>query len=197
MNISELVVATKNRGKVREIEAALGTTGIRIISLDECGAIPEPVEDGATFLDNALLKARYYMHATGKPCLADDSGLEVDVLNGAPGVLSARYAGENATTAERNAKLLKELAGVPDIERTARFCCAMVVMSVNEQYIESIGTCEGLIMAEPRGNGGFGYDPLFFSLDANQGMAELDMQAKNTISHRGKALRQIVEKLAG
>ena len=178
MNINQLVVATKNRGKIREIEAALGATGIRVISLDECGDIPEPVEDGATFLDNALLKARYYMLATGKPCLADDSGLEVDALNGAPGVLSARYAGDDATTAERNAKLLRELADVPEIARTARFCCAMVIMNIDEKYIAAEGACEGLIMREQRGADGFGYDPLFFSLAADKGMAELSMSEK-------------------
>ena len=197
MHLTELVVATKNRGKIREIQAALAQTGIRVISLVECGDIPEPVEDGATFLDNSLLKAGYYMRATGKPCLADDSGLEVDALNGEPGVLSARYAGDHATTAERNAKLLQALVDIPEIERTARFCCAMVIMNIDEKYIAAEGACEGLIMTEPRGADGFGYDPLFFSLDANQGMAELSMSEKNLISHRGKALRQIVEKLTG
>ena len=195
MRITELVIATKNRGKISEIEAALADLPIRVWSLAEFGDIPEPVEDGATFLENALLKARYYLRATGKPCLADDSGLEVDALGGAPGVLSARYAGDNASTAERNAKLLQELTGVPGNQRTARFCCAMVIMDTDEQYLETLGTCEGLIMCEALGKSGFGYDPLFFSLDANKGMAELSMVEKNLISHRGKALREIVGQL--
>jgi len=196
MHFTELVVATNNRGKIQEIESALADLPIQVLSLAKYGDIPEPLEDGATFLENALLKARYYVRATGKPCLADDSGLEVDALDGAPGVLSARYAGDNATTAERNAKLLREMADVPEIDRTARFCCAMVIMDTDEQYLVAEGACEGLIMSEPRGAAGFGYDPLFFSLDASKAMAELSMAEKNLISHRGKALRAIVVKLS-
>lgn len=195
MHITELVVATKNRGKIREIEGALRGLNIRVLSLADFGEIPEPLEDGLTFFDNALLKARYYVHATGKACLADDSGLEVDVLDGAPGVLSARYAGENATTAERNAKLLRELATVPLAMRTARFCCAAVLMAEDEQYVAGTGICEGLIMDSPHGTDGFGYDPLFFSLDAGKGMAELTMAEKNAISHRGRALCALVRQL--
>ena len=195
LKVRELVIATKNPGKIHELEQMLAGTGIAVAPLGACGDIPEPIEDGTTFMANALLKAEYYCRATGKPCLADDSGLEVDALGGAPGVLSARYAGEGATPEQRNAKLLDALSAVHGVQRTARFCCAAVVMNTDGSYIAAEGSCEGVIMDAPSGHGGFGYDPLFFALDAGRGMAELSAEAKNAISHRGRALRALLAKM--
>ena len=195
--------ATSNEHKVAEVRAILGALGISVRSLgDVATALAEPVEDGATFEDNARLKARYYAQALGVTCVAEDSGLEVDALGGAPGVYSARYSGEGGPRAQRdqanNEKLLRELSGVPAERRQARFVCVASVSEPTGRIVaEARGTYEGIIAAEARGSGGFGYDPLLFLPDRGCTSAELSAEEKHARSHRGKAFRALAEQLAG
>ncbi len=193
------MVATANRGKVAEIRSALGFEGWELVTAADLGAEPLDVEEtGATFEENARLKAHAYREAFGCAALADDSGLEVDALGGEPGVYSSRYAGPGATDADNNAKLLEELAGVADAGRGARFRCVMVF--VDEDGAETVvsGACEGSIAHEGRGEGGFGYDPLFLpTATPGHSMAELGREEKSAISHRGAALRALREALGG
>lgn len=193
--MKEIVVATKNAGKVAEIAAALAPLNLTVRPVSYYGDIAEPEETGQTFADNAILKARYYASQTGKPCLADDSGLEVDGLSGAPGVYSARYSGENATDAANNNKLLDELSRQPEAKRSARFRCVLAFCNTAGQVITADGTCEGVILEVARGNGGFGYDPLFYIAAYGKTLAEMTVAEKNAISHRGKALVAMVAKL--
>jgi XTP/dITP diphosphohydrolase len=196
------LVASRNPGKVREIRQILGGLGVEWAGLDEVSPPPEPEENGATFADNARRKALHYARALGRWCLADDSGLEVDALGGAPGVRSARYAEERlvpgadkaARDAANNGKLLAALAGVPDDRRTARFVCHVAMADEKGVLAEAEGAVEGRIGRAPRGDSGFGYDPLFLLADGRT-MAELDAEAKNRISHRGRALRRLAETL--
>lgn len=192
-----ICIATGNAHKVSEIEAAFSGTPWKFVALGELGTFPEPVEDGTTFLDNARIKARAAVANTGLPCLADDSGLEVDALDGRPGVRSSRYAGENATDAQNNALLLEELAGVPAERRTARFRTVLVLLYPNGDEITAEGSVEGVMGTRPRGNEGFGYDPLFYPnvYGGKVTMAELSMAQKNAISHRGNALANLRDKL--
>jgi len=191
--MKELVVATRNRGKLLEIQAVLDG----IVGTVRCAAdfadFPETIEDGLTFQENALKKAREAMLFTGLPALADDSGLVVDVLDGRPGVYSARFAGEGAGDAANNRQLLEELDGVPEIRRQAAFVCvlAYVTPSGTEQVFS--GRVGGAILTSARGEGGFGYDPLFLVDGFERTMAELSLQEKNAISHRGQALQQFRE----
>jgi XTP/dITP diphosphohydrolase len=158
--------------------------------------LEEPVEDGLTLLDNAWIKARSVHERTGLPALADDTGLEVDALNGAPGVYSSRFAGETATYADNNAKLLKLLEGIPPDRRTARFRCVAAFVDENvEAWTE--GACEGVILNSLRGGSGFGYDPLFYVTELGKTLAECGMAEKNRISHRGRAFRRMAERLNG
>lgn len=182
----KLVIATGNKGKISEIRELLNDIPIDILSLTHFPGMPEIIEDGATFLDNALIKARFTAKFTGHPSLADDSGLEVDALSGKPGVLSARYA---PTTEERNYKLLKELESVPDHLRTARFVCALALARPDGFEWSTTGTCEGSITYSVSGDGGFGYDPVFYYQPLGKTFAELSREEKNSVSHRGKALR--------
>lgn len=192
----EIVVATKNAGKVKEIAGYFAELPVRVRSLAECGDYPDVIEDGTTFEENAIKKATEYAKATGCFCLADDSGLEVDALNQAPGVYSARYAGEQATDLENNKKLLKNLQDVPPEKRTARFRCALVLADPNGKVLlTESGTCEGIILETGRGSDGFGYDPLMFIPRLNKTLAEISMEEKNQISHRGQALRNLTKKL--
>ncbi len=185
----KLVIATHNQGKVKEIRELFSRYYDTIVSLRDEGVAFEVPENGATFEANARQKALDYAEALpGRDVLADDSGLEVDALNGAPGVYSARYAGENATDAENNALLLKNLAGVPEKARTARFKCCTALVRGGE-VIAASGACEGRILTEARGEGGFGYDPLFYVEEYDKTFAELTMEEKNALSHRGRALR--------
>lgn len=193
----EIVIASKNSGKVAEIAAALRDFPVKVVSLAELGNVPEAVEDGATFAENALLKARFYASYTGKACLADDSGLEVDALNGAPGVHSARYAGEAATDEQNNAKLLASLADKGLTESAARFRCVLAFVDTDGVVITADGVCEGRILNVPRGRGGFGYDPLFYLPELGKTLAEIDVAEKNRISHRGAALRNLADRLDG
>lgn len=195
--MKEIVIASKNKGKIAEIMAAFENLEVKVISLDAFDGVPDAVEDGATFAENALIKARFYANITGKACLADDSGLEVDALGGAPGVYSARYAGEAATDAANNAKLLAELREVNGQGSHARFCCALAFVDLNGQAITCDGFCEGKILEAPSGRGGFGYDPLFYIEELAASMGQIALEEKNKISHRGVALKMMAEKLAG
>lgn len=198
-----LVLATRNPGKVREITAALGELAAGVLPLGQFADIAEPAETGATFATNARDKALYYAAATGQWCLAEDSGLAVDALDGAPGVLSARYAAERCPAgADRatidqanNTKLLEALAGVPAERRTARFVCHLALAGEGRILIETFDTVEGLIAEAPRGGGGFGYDPLFVIPSLGRTTAELRGEQKNALSHRGKAVRHFAHLL--
>lgn len=187
-----VVLASNNAGKVREIGLLLAAAHIRVVPQGEY-AVPEVDETGLTFVENALLKARAAACHSGLPAIADDSGLEVDALRGAPGIYSARYAGPKATDQANLLKVLAELEGVPAPERTARFQCVLVYLRHAEDPTPLIcqGTWEGSILAEPRGTKGFGYDPIFFVPTHGCSSAELDPDTKNRISHRGQALRHL------
>lgn len=193
--MKELVIATRNAGKLREIRHLLEGAGIVVLGLDVFPDIPDIEEDGATFAANAVKKAETVASLTGRPCLADDSGLTVAALDGEPGVHSARYAGVQGDDAANNSRLLRELAGVPEDCRQAAFCCVMAlsVPGVATQLFE--GRVAGRILTAPRGNDGFGYDPLFLVDGFDQTMAELSLPEKNRISHRGQALRKVVATL--
>ncbi|HNS73185.1 MAG TPA: XTP/dITP diphosphatase [bacterium] len=194
-----LLLATRNRDKVEEIREALAGLEIDLLTVDELGPLPEVIEDQETLKGNAIKKAATLASLSGLLSLADDTGLEVDALNGAPGVYSSRYSGENATYAENVTRLLSELEGVRPAERTARFRCVIAI--ADARGVETVdGVCEGLIIDEPRGTGGFGYDPVFMVPDTGKTMAELSMAEKNRISHRGRALarmRVVLEKRLG
>ena len=188
-----LLIATSNMGKVREISEALRDFDLEIKTLKDYCEINPPEETGKTFFENAYLKAKYYTEKTGLMCLADDSGLEVDILNGAPGIYSSRFAGENATDEENNKKLLALLQGIPLEKRKARFVCVIVVYHPSGKYIKTEGTWEGLIGFEPKGSHGFGYDPIFLVPEYNyeKTAAELPIEEKSRLSHRGRALEAL------
>lgn len=192
----ELVVATRNAGKLREIRHLLEGEGIAVLGLDAFPALPEVVEDGVTFAANAAKKAETIACLTGRSCLADDSGLTVEALGGEPGVHSARYAGSQGDDAANNARLLRELAGVPENRRQAAFCCVMALCLAGEPTRLFEGRVAGRILDTPRGTDGFGYDPLFLVDGFDRTMAELPVAEKNRISHRGQALRQVVVALS-
>jgi XTP/dITP diphosphohydrolase len=194
--MSELVVATRNAGKLREIRHLLEGAGVAVLGLDAFPELPEVIEDGDTFAANAAKKAETVARLTGRPCLADDSGLTVEALNGEPGVHSARYAGEQGNDEANNARLLEELAGVPDDRRQGAFCCVMALCRPGQPTCFFEGRVEGRILRASRGTGGFGYDPLFLVDGFGRTMAELPLEEKNRISHRGQALRQVVAALA-
>lgn len=188
----KVIVATKNQGKVRDFATFFQELGWQWEALPP--SAPSVVEDGLTFEDNAMKKAQAYFdgeHAV----LADDSGLEVDALGGAPGLFSARYAGENASDAENNQKLLTELLYVPMSKRRARFVCTLVLLRPNQAPLIVNGTVNGVILPEARGVGGFGYDPLFLPDGEERTMAELSAARKNEISHRGRAMTQLLDHL--
>ena len=188
------ITASKNKKKIAELNRILIPLGIEAKTENELGvAIPEVEENGVTFADNAKLKAVSAMKATGLPAVADDSGLCVDALSGAPGVYSARYGGENTNDEINNKKLLSELSDIPQQKRTARFVSAVCVAFPNGDFFEANGSVEGVIGFAPSGEGGFGYDPLFFVGDKS--FAELTPDEKDAISHRGKALRALQVKL--
>ena len=196
-----ILVATTNPGKVRELRSMLGDD-VEWKSLADFPDVSEVEEDGSTFAENARKKATEYALATGLWTLADDSGLVVDALGGAPGVNSARFSGQRAAGADRktvdrknNEKLLSLLKDVPEEKRTARFVCSLCLARPGEVLMETQGTVEGRIAAEPAGSGGFGYDPLFFVPSLGRTVAQLDDAQKNAISHRGNALRKLVPQL--
>jgi XTP/dITP diphosphohydrolase len=187
----EVIVATRNKGKIREIREALKGLGLRIYGLNDFSDAPEIEEDGKSFTENALKKARFYSKHFGKLAIADDSGLEVNSLKGLPGVYSARYVREGASSQENNQKLLREMQDVPISKRGARFKCIIAVVSPDGREAFAEGACKGRIGFKEKGKKGFGYDPLFILPNDGKTMAELSLEAKNRISHRGKALRKI------
>jgi XTP/dITP diphosphohydrolase len=191
-----IVLASGNRGKLRELDDLLAPLGHDVITQAEFG-VDSPPETGTTFLENALLKARHAAKETGLPALADDSGIEVDALDGRPGIHSARYAGETATDIENVRKLLVELMGVAADLRTARYQCVVVLVRAADDPdpIVAYGTWEGRILTMPRGTGGFGYDPVFVPQGLDQSAAELDSARKNQLSHRGQALEALIDRL--
>lgn len=194
--MTTLLIATSNPGKVAELAAMLKDLDCRVIGFADLPEIPPTVEEtGQTFAENALLKAEHYHRLTGLTALADDSGLEVDALDGRPGVYSARYGGENLSSAEQIQLLLGELKNVPDHKRTARFVCSIALVGYGLKRIFE-DRCEGLIAREPRGNGGFGYDPVFIDAELGLTFAELTREEKAPRSHRGKALQQARKFLA-
>ena len=190
-----LVLATKNQGKIREIEKILRMPGLQFRSLLDYPDLPDIQEDGQTFLENAFKKAQACAQATSRPTLADDSGLEVDCLNGAPGIYSARFSGTEATDEANNRKLLSLLEGIPEERRTARFVCRMVLYLPEGTWVGTEGFCQGTITHAPTGEHGFGYDPIFYLPEFNKTMAELPLEEKNRISHRAQALQKIRQHL--
>lgn len=195
---STVVVATGNAHKVAEIEAILAPVmpGVAFYALGELGDFPDPVENGDAFTENAIIKAQAALEETGLPAVADDSGLVVDALGGEPGIMSARWAGVHGDDARNNAKLMREMEGVADADRTARFHSSVVLVRPDGIVVTGEGDCEGMIGFEPRGEHGFGYDPLFWPADTpGRTMAELEPAEKNAISHRARALAQLAERL--
>jgi XTP/dITP diphosphohydrolase len=188
-----LVVATRNAGKLKEISRLLESRGISVLGLDNFPDAPEVEEDGETFAHNAAKKAETIASFTGLPCLADDSGLVVPSLQGRPGVHSARFSGRDADDRRNNHKLLEEMALVPAKQRQAAFCCVMALSLPGESTRLFEGRVEGLILEQEKGDGGFGYDPLFWLPGFDCTMAELPLDIKNRISHRGQALRQVID----
>jgi XTP/dITP diphosphohydrolase len=202
-----LYAATTSQGKLRDFQTAAESFGLTIETLAILGTVAAPKEDGDTFLDNATLKAVYYSRlAPGEMVLADDSGLEVDALNGAPGVRSARFAADSGlvdspdandnTDVWNNMILLQRLAGVRAERRTARYKCVLVVACDSQPLYKAEGAVEGVILEAPRGTGGFGYDPLFYLPELDRTMAEIDMKTKLSLSHRGRAIVQLLPLLS-
>ncbi len=195
-DIQQVVLASGNHGKLNEMQHLLGGLNIKLLLQKQMG-IESAEETGLTFIENAILKARHASKLSGLPALADDSGLEVDALNGAPGIYSARFAGEHASDADNNEKLLKELSGVEATARTARFHCVLAYMrhADDPTPIIATGQFEGFILEEPRGSNGFGYDPLFLVPDEHLTSAELTSERKNSISHRAVAMQSLIAQL--
>lgn len=191
----KLVIATTNQGKLKEFKKLLASLGVQVFSIVDFPGIGEIIEDGETFRDNALIKARIVSEKTGLVSLADDSGLEVDFLEGQPGVNSARFSGVPTDDTRNNRKLLELLGDLPLEQRTARFKCAIAIVTPDKKEDVVEGVCEGLILKELRGEGGFGYDPLFYLSKYNQTFAQLDIEIKNKISHRGQATKKAMEML--
>jgi len=194
--MQRIVLASGNQGKLKELQAILGEKNVELVPQSEFN-VSDVAETGLSLVENALIKARHACVETGLPSIADDSGIEVDALNGEPGIYSARYAGVKGPTAdaENNAKLLAELEQVPDLERSARFQCVIVFLRHEKDPMPLIcqGTWEGRILFEECGENGFGYDPLFYVATHDCASAELEPEIKNSLSHRGQALRQLIQ----
>lgn len=193
--MSQIVLASGNQGKLREFADLFAPMNIEVIPQSEFD-VPEAEETGLSFVENAIIKARNAAHHTGLPAIADDSGIEVDYLLGAPGIYSARYSGENASDEANLKALLSALDGVPEKERAARYQCVLVMMRHSKDPTPLIcqASWEGAILTEPRGDGGFGYDPIFWVPELETSAAELSSEQKHAISHRGKALRQLMDR---
>lgn len=190
----KIVLATRNPGKISEIEEMIKDVDLEILTLDDFQAIPEPPEEGNSFEENALSKAKAVHRATGLPALADDSGIEVEALNWGPGVRSARYGGTGLSDADRSQKLLENMASIPDDKRTARFRCVMVLFpspGKEEEALVTEGVFHGQIAREPAGDNGFGYDPIFYVPEKKKMVAEMSEKEKNKISHRYRALLEM------
>lgn len=192
--MEKILIATRNAGKLKEIKAAFAELPAEILSLTDFEDLPDAIEDGKTFEENARIKAKFFHELTGLACLADDSGLEVAALNGAPGVNSARFAGYHAEDGTNNQKLLQELKKIGVEKSPADYRCALVFIDTDGNEISADGKIDGTIKICPQGNGGFGYDPYFY-VSESKTMAELTPTEKDAISHRGEALRKIVPKL--
>lgn len=190
-----IIFATGNSGKMKEIREILSDLNVEVVSMKEAGITADIVEDGATFEENAVIKARAIMEITNEIVLADDSGLEIDYLNKEPGIYSARYMGEDTSYRIKNKNLIDRLEGVPDAKRTARFVCAVAAAFPGGEVVTVRGTIEGIIGYEERGENGFGYDPIFYVPEYGCSTAELPLEEKNKISHRGKALRKMKKEL--
>ncbi|MDT8451564.1 MAG: XTP/dITP diphosphatase [Gammaproteobacteria bacterium] len=192
--ITKIVLASGNLGKVREINKLFAGYGIEVLPQSDFG-VPEVPETGTTFVENAIIKARHAAEFTGLPAISDDSGIEVDALDARPGVYSARYAGEKASDTDNNSKMLAELEGVPEAERTARYWCVLAFMRHHKDPVPIItqASWEGRILEAPAGDGGFGYDPIFYVPTHGCSSGELSMEEKNKISHRALALQAMLE----
>lgn len=192
----KIIVATGNEGKMREFRMILDNLGLEVISMKENGTVVDIVEDGTTFAENAEIKAKAVWEVTGDIVLSDDSGLVVDYLGGEPGIYSARYMGEDTSYEVKNKVIIDRLAGAKEEERTARFVCAIAAVLPDGRVLHTDGIVEGVIAHEPAGDGGFGYDPIFYLPEYGMTSAEIPADKKNEISHRGKALRAM-ERLLG
>ncbi len=192
----KIVLATKNKGKIREFCEALSEIGWEGVPLSEVADVAEPAETGMTFMENALQKARAYVEAVGMPVLSDDSGIIADVLGDEPGIYSARYAGVHGDDEANNQKLIERLRPYHGDDRRAHYVCAVALVFPDGKCVTAEGTCEGILRDFYAGTGGFGYDPLFYLPAFEKTMAELSLSEKNSISHRGKALRELVAKLS-
>lgn len=200
--MKELIIATKNKDKLKEMRNAFKSLPFKVISLKDFPDLPDAVEDGKTFADNALIKAKFFMGLTNRACIADDSGLCVDALDGMPGVYSARFAAIDCTDdlnhahdsndVDNNRKLIEELNRIGAAQSVAAYKCALCFVDTDGTVFKTEGTCKGTIKKIPRGTGGFGYDPYFY-IEDNKTMAELSLDQKNKISHRGEALRKMVD----
>ncbi|MDH5612052.1 MAG: XTP/dITP diphosphatase [Gammaproteobacteria bacterium] len=192
--MTKIVLASGNAGKVREINKLFAGCGIEVVPQSDFG-VPEVPETGTTFVENAIIKARHAAECTGLPAISDDSGIEVDALDARPGVYSARYAGEKASDLDNNNKMLGELQSVPEEERTARYWCVLAFMRHHNDPVPIItqGSWEGRILETPLGDGGFGYDPIFYVPTHNCSSGQLTMEEKNKISHRALALQDMLE----
>ncbi len=187
----KIIIATNNEGKVKEIKAILKDHNV--VSQKQEGIHTEPIEDGTTFAENALIKARALKELTDCAVIADDSGIEVDALGGAPGIYSARFAGEDGTPDDCNKKMLESLKGLPFEKRSARYVCCMALILPDGSEHTFSGTCEGYVIDEMRGTNGFGYDPMFYVPSLNQTFGEADSEVKDKISHRYNALKQVLD----
>lgn len=193
MTKQQIVLATTNQGKAAEFAVLLKELPVEVRTLKDYPQIPDIIEDGNTFIDNALIKARTVAKACGQVAMADDSGLMVDVLNGAPGIFSARFAGEEKDDAKNTAKLLNLLKDTAEAQRGAQFCCAIAIVLPDGREYTTEGICRGQITFAPAGSGGFGYDPVFYVPKLQKTFAELSMGEKNAVSHRGIANAQALE----
>lgn len=189
--MKQVIIATQNKGKAKDFEALFGPLGYEVLTLRDVAKDMDVEETGVTFEENAILKAEAVAEALQTTVIADDSGLEIDALNGEPGVYSARYAGEAKSDEANIEKVLTKLEGVPEEQRTARFRCVLAIASPNKETVTYSGSCEGMILSERRGDHGFGYDPIFFVPNEGKAMAELLPEEKAAISHRGNALREL------
>ncbi len=194
--MNEIVFATGNVGKAREVAMMFQSMDVRVLTLKEAGLETEIVENGTTFMENAIIKAKTIAKETGKIVLADDSGLVIDYLNGEPGIYSARFMGEDTSYDIKNKAILEKMNGVPKEERTARFVCAMAAVMPDGEVIETEGVMEGIIGTEIAGKNGFGYDPIFYLPEFGMSSAEITPEQKNMVSHRGKALRKMQKELS-
>ena len=192
--MKKILIATKNQSKLIEMRTAFKDLPFEFVTLKNFSEIPDAVEDGKTFLENARIKAKYFQSQTNLACIADDSGLEVDELEGMPGIYSARYSGYHADDETNNKKLIEELEKINVNESKADYRCALVFIDIDGKIFETEGICYGTIKKFPRGQNGFGYDPYFY-VENNKTMAELTLEEKDKISHRGEALRKMIEQL--